>query len=200
MEQERRFFTNTFKVEKRANDDGTESTVIRGYASVFDSLSENLGGFRETIEKGAFSDVLDNDVRALFNHDANLILGRTTSGTLKIGEDDKGLNYEIDPPDTQVARDLLVSMERGDVTQSSFAFTVEDDDWNEDDEGRIIRTIRKVSRLFDVSPVTYPAYPDATVGLRGLDLFNQHKTDEQTESSVDLESKKRHLKLMNLER
>lgn len=199
MEIEKRVFTNTFKVEMREHEDGSETPVIRGYASVFDTLSENLGGFRETIEQGAFSEVLDNDVRALFNHDANLILGRTLAGTLSISEDEKGLRYEIDPPDTQVARDLLVSMKRGDVTQSSFAFTVDQDSWDEDDEGRVVRTIRKISRLFDVSPVTYPAYPDATVGLRGLDLFNQHKVDEQTSCSVDLELKKRRLELMNLE-
>jgi len=199
MEIETRVFTNTFKVEKRKHDDGSETPVIRGYASVFDTLSENLGGFRETIEKNAFSEVLNNDVRALFNHDANLILGRTTSGTLSISQDDTGLRYEIDPPDTQVARDLIVSMERGDVTQSSFAFTVDKDSWNEDDEGRVVRTIEKVSRLFDVSPVTYPAYPDASVGLRGLDLFNQHKLDEQTDEMESLDIKRRKLVLMNLE-
>src|SRR5690606_29136668 len=109
--------------------------VISGHAAVFDTLSEPMWGFREKIAPGAFDDVLEDDVRALFNHDPNFILGRTRSGTLKIAVDMRGLQYEIDPPDTQPARDLIVSMERGDVSQSSFAFIVAEDDWDEDESG-----------------------------------------------------------------
>jgi len=129
MDIERRFFTSP--VEVRAKDDGAKT--ILGHAAVFDKLSDNLGGFREKIAPGAFDGVMGDDVRALFNHDPNLILGRTASGTARISVDDEGLVYEIDPPDTQLGRDLLVSMERGDVTQSSFAFTIEDDSFDEDD-------------------------------------------------------------------
>lgn len=174
MDIERRYFTSP--VEVRAKDDGAK--MIRGHAAVFDSLSDNLGGFREKIAPGAFDGVLSDDVRALFNHDPNLILGRTPN-TVRISVDKDGLLYEIDPPDTQLGRDLVVSMERGDITQSSFAFTVERDDWAEDDDGRVIRTIHEVKRLYDVSPVTYPAYPDAKVGLRGFTEYMNKRAEQR---------------------
>ena len=149
---------------------------IRGYAAVFDSLSEDLGGFREQIAHGAFSDTLGADVRALWNHDANFVLGRTTSGTLTLREDSHGLAIEIDPPDTQQAKDLLISIRRGDVSQMSFGFYTQDDAWEQRD-GENIRTLRKVE-LFDVSPVTYPAYQDTSVAVRSLDGWTEaHKPD-----------------------
>ena len=134
---------------------------MEGHAAVYNQLSEDLGGFQERILPGAFDDVLGNDVRAFFNHDPNFILGRTSSGTLKLSTDKKGLNYSFDVPDTTAGRDLLVSMKRGDITQSSFAFQVEKDSWKDTSKGTEIRTIEKVSRLFDVSPVSIPAYPTA---------------------------------------
>ena len=173
MNIERRTFTlDGIEVERR--DDGSPSKIA-GHAAIFDVLSENLGGFREKIAPGAFDDVLDDDVRGLFNHDPNYPLGRTAAGTLKLAVDSKGLRYEIDPPDTQYARDLAVSMERGDISQSSFAFTVEKDDFDEDEDGRIIRTIIKVKRLYDVSPVTFPAYPDTTVAVRAFEEYQKSK-------------------------
>jgi HK97 family phage prohead protease len=179
---ERRFFDlDDLKIETRADSD---APVIRGHAAVFNKLSENLGGFREQIAPGAFDDVLNDDVRALFNHDPNHVLGRTKAGTLSISVDDNGLAYEVDPPDTQTARDLIVSMQRGDVSQSSFAFTVEQDDWSEDEDGRIVRTIQKVKRLYDVSPVTYPAYPDASVGLRSLEAWKEQTKPEPVDYSA----------------
>jgi HK97 family phage prohead protease len=161
---------DTLKVETREQD---RPPVIRGHAAVFDVLSENLGGFREKIAPGAFNGILKDDVRALFNHDPNLILGRTGAGTLRLSIDADGLVYELDPPDTTIGRDLVTSIQRGDINQSSFGFVVEDDDFSEDEEGRYIRTIRKIKRLFDVSPVTYPAYPDASVALRNLEHWKQ---------------------------
>lgn len=159
----------TANLELRDADGGARK--IHGYAAKFDVLSENLGGFRETIKAGAFTDVLGDDVRALLNHDPNLILGRTKANTLALGEDEVGLWYETTLPETQVARDLAESISRGDVSQSSFAFTVAPggEDWQEDEDGRVIRTITKIGRLYDVSPVTYPAYPDTTIGMRGFD-------------------------------
>jgi HK97 family phage prohead protease len=148
-------------------------------------LSENLGGFREQIKPGAFADVLGNDVRALVNHQDSMVLGRTASGTLEIGEDADGLWYEVTMPDTQYARDLMVSIKRGDITQSSFAFSVAvgGDAWDEDaTTGGAIRTVSKMGRLYDVSPVTYPAYPDATVGMRSLESFKK-KADEEKEAA-----------------
>ena len=153
------------------NDDGENR--ISGYAAVFNQLSENLGGFREQISRGAFDSVLDDDVRALFNHEPNLILGRTRANTLQLEIDATGLHYRIDPPDTQYARDLTESIKREDVTQSSFAFQVEDDHWEEDDDGRLIRTIKQFKRLYDISPVTYPAYPDTTVAARSMDIYKR---------------------------
>ena len=169
---ERRFLTQP--VELRAEEG--KPSVVRGYAAKFKTRSEDLGGFIETIEPGAFDGVLGDDVRALFNHDANLILARSRAGkgTLRLFVDETGLGYEFEAPDTQAGRDLLVSLRRGDVDQSSFAFTVakDGDRWVEEN-GVVTRTIKKVARLYDVSPVTYPAYTDTSVAARGLEEFRK---------------------------
>jgi len=179
MSTEKRAFGS--EIEVRAAEQG-EGTMVRGYASVFNSMSDNLGGFREIIAPGAFDSVLDNDVRALFNHDPNHLLARTASGTLKLSVDEQGLAYEFEMPNTTTGRDLLESMKRGDITQSSFAFTVDSDSW-EDRSGTVVRTINKVSQLFDVSPVTYPAYPDASVGLRSMQQWQeQREAEKETET------------------
>ena len=115
---------------------------------------------------GSFDGRLQDDVRVLFNHDNNLVLGRTISGTATLEVDEKGLRYTCQLPDTSYAKDLIELMERGDVTQSSFAFTIEDESWEERADGMLIRTVKKVGQLYDVSPVTYPAYTEATSGLR----------------------------------
>ena len=146
-----------------------EGNTIRGYAAVYNSDSEWMGGFYEQIEAGAFDSVLDNDVRAYFNHDENLLLGRVSSGTLRISTDKRGLFYEVDLPNTTYANDLVELMKRGDVNQSSFAFLIEKDRW-EQRGGTTYRIIEKVSRLLDVSPVAQPAYPDATSELKTRDL------------------------------
>lgn len=183
MDIESRACEQPVVVEERA-DGESKSRVIAGYAALFDSLSENLGGFREKIDKGAFDAVMNDDVRAVFNHDPSIILGRTRSGTLKISQDDVGLRYEVVPPDTQQARDLLVSIERGDINQSSFRFVVDKDDWQEDEDGRIIRTIRSFKSLMDVSPVTYPAYPEATAGVRSLELWKKDVSSTKISKKV----------------
>jgi len=141
-----------------------EGQTIRGYAAVYNSDSEWMGGFYEQIAKGAFDDVMDNDTRAYWNHDESLLLGRVSSGTLRMSTDDRGLYYEVDLPNTSYANDLVELMKRGDVNQSSFAFLIERDRWEERD-GKTYRIIEKVSRLLDVSPVSQPAYPDATSEL-----------------------------------
>jgi HK97 family phage prohead protease len=160
-ELERRSFTIR---EIRASE-GDEPTVITGYAAVFNELSENLGGFYERIEQGAFAGTLESaDVRALWNHDPNYPLGRTRAGTLELSEDETGLAFKIRPPDTSYAKDLLVSMRRGDVDQMSFGFRTIRDRW-EQIGGQVIRTLLEVE-LFDVSPVTFPAYPQTSAAVR----------------------------------
>lgn len=159
-------------VEQRAYDTeikaAVEGRTVEGYASVFNSMSEDLGGFREIILPGAFSEVLDNDVRALYNHDSNYLLARTTSGTLELKEDDKGLYYRFKMPNTSYGNDMLELFRRGDLSQSSFGFTVERDSWKLE-EGQHVRYIERVGSLFDVSPVVYPAYAAASSGLRSAE-------------------------------
>jgi uncharacterized protein len=171
---ERRILCKEVRVENGEGD----KPVIRGYAALFNQLSEDLGGFREQLATGAFGEAMANsDVRALINHDANLVLGRNRAGTLAMREDATGLYVEIAPPDTQAARDLVEVMRRGDVNQMSFAFTVakEDQTWTREGTGPWLRTIKRVARLFDVSVVTYPAYPQTNAAVRAL----QEQTDAE---------------------
>ena len=188
--REKRFYT----IETRIKKEGKKN-VIEGHAAVYDMLSEDLGGFREIIKKGAFDSVLTNDVRAYFNHDPNYILGRTGAGTLKLSTTEKGLKYILSVPDTSAGRDLVVSMKRGDITQSSFAFQVEKDSWRTDNSLGEIRTIESVKRLYDVSPVSLPAYPDAddiAVAQRG---YYVHKDKQKIEKENNYEIKRSLLKL-----
>ncbi|MFH1605380.1 MAG: HK97 family phage prohead protease [Pseudomonadota bacterium] len=145
---------------------------VRGYAAVFGRKSEPMWRFVEVIEAGAFDDVLGDDVRALFNHDG-LPLARTKSGTLQIGVDQTGLWYDFETPDSTGGNDLVVAIRRGDVDQSSFSFTVSKEQWDRRDENDAksvdVRHIMKVKRLYDVSPVTFPAYPDTSVAVRSLE-------------------------------
>ena len=138
---------------------------IVGHAAVFNQLSEEMWGFREKIAPGAFRGAINQnqDVRALINHDSNFVLGRTKNGTLSLSEDTKGLRVSIDPPTTTFAADLLVSIERKDINQMSFGFEVLKETW-ETDGDKNIRTIEDVN-LFDVSVVTFPAYPTTDVSV-----------------------------------
>lgn len=172
--ERRAFSLDEMRIETREEDG---SPVIRGHAAVFNQLSEPLGGFREQIASGAFAEALQtDDIRALWNHNPDHILGRNMAKTLTLSEDARGLAIEIIPPDTQIARDLMTSMKRGDVTQMSFGFSVRPngENWAKDDEGRYIRTLTRV-RLYDVSPVTYPAYPQTDVAVRSLDIWKQQQ-------------------------
>ena len=180
-----------------------EGSTVRGYAAVYNSDSEWMGGFYEQIAPGAFDSVLDNDVRAYFNHDENLLLGRVSSGTLRIGTDARGLFYEVDLPNTTYANDLVELMKRGDVNQSSFAFLIERDRWEERD-GKTYRIIEKVSRLLDVSPVAQPAYPDATSELKrnttpGLEGAEVEAEKAPAEEVSDIEIFEYKLKLLKLD-
>jgi len=156
--------------------------VLEGYAAVF-NVETDLGAFREVIRPGAFDDVMDDDVRALINHDPNLILGRTGNGTLELSTDERGLKYKVKLGDQQYARDFYESVKRGDITQSSFAFTIEEQSFNDD---RTLRSVDKVRQLLDVSPVTYPAYAAATVQARDQQLETEDATtDEVADTNTD---------------
>jgi HK97 family phage prohead protease len=155
----------SYQVEMRVEDG--DKPKIRGHAAVFDKLSVPLMGFREKVSPGAFSkSIKKSDIRALWNHNPDYVLGRNKSGTLTLEEDNKGLAIEISPPDTQWARDLMETIRRGDVDQMSFAFQVAKDSWDESGK-ESVRTLEEVD-LFDVSPVTYPAYPQTDVKVRSF--------------------------------
>lgn len=156
------------RCELRGVDDSAQGRVFTGHASVFNALSEELWGFYERVADTAFDDAIAgaNDVRFLFNHNPDLILGRSTSETLRLSKDAEGLLSEAEFPDTSYARDLATSMDRGDVDGMSFGFRVVEDSWTEEeltlaDGTTITVTVRTLLRveLFDVSVVVFPAYP-----------------------------------------
>ena len=158
--------TITTKFETRMSDDG-KTTVIEGYALKFGKLSEDLGGVDETLQRGCLDGADMSNVVALINHDPNYPLARNTiasgPGSLQLSVDDVGLKFRLTPTDTGYVRDLLSNMDAGVVNQCSFAFTLDPDgvDWSYDKEADMYhRTITKITRLWDVSVVTTPAYPD----------------------------------------
>lgn len=158
--------------ETRDND-GMRTIV--GYAALFGNETE-IAGFKERIERGAFKDALTrSDVHALFNHSyTTLPLGRMKSGTLRVKEDDKGLAVEIDLPDTQFARDLEVSMARGDIDQMSFQFAMRGGEEVWDDSGEMpVRTIKRVGEMFDVTVCPRGAYEDTSCALRSLQEYRK---------------------------
>ena len=173
-------------------DGSDQGTTIQGYAAVFNKLSEPMGfdGFREMVMPGAFTRTLkgDADVRALVDHDPARIIGRRKAGTLELRQDDVGLKVRIRPPDTSAGRDIVESIRRGDIDQMSFAFSVngrEGEGWDDDDKVRELRDLD----LFDVSPVTFAAYPDTTVAVRSLERFHSnakiHRWIEQQRQVMD---------------
>lgn len=181
-------------LETRAN--GTQ--VIAGYAAVYNRLSlplrEGSTQFREIILPGAFDKILNRqrgkqDTVALLNHNSDLILGRTSSGTLELSSDDKGLRMSIVPPDTQVGRDTLELVRRRDLRGASFAFTLDvrsDEQWTKDDDGPI-RQIREVRQLYDVSVVLTPAYPSSSVAvaMRSYEAWLASQTTEEPAAQAD---------------
>ena len=143
----------------------TGAATLAGYAAVFGEWSEDLGGFRERIAPGAFGAALTGDVRALWNHDPAFVLGRTTNGTLRLAEDERGLRVEIDPPEGPLYAGFLENVRRGDVSQMSFGFSVIEDEKSYGEKGERLRLLKEV-RLYEVSPVTFPAYPQTEVSVR----------------------------------
>lgn len=219
MEMERRTYEST---ELRVDSPGygKKTATIKGYAAKFNSFSESLpihdergyqiGTFREVLLPGCFTEAIKtSDVRALVNHDANQILGRTISGTLRLMEDGVGLRFENDPPDVSYARDIQVSMTRGDISQCSFGFRVAKggDTYLKDPDtpNGYIREIRCVDKLFDVSVVTYPAYldTDCTVAVRSIISNIKHDEEAAVKAVKEQEEAERrrvsHVKRKRLE-
>lgn len=197
-EIERRDFPiSEFRTQRKEG----EALKFEGIVARFDTLSADLGGFKEKIAPGAYANTIQkDDIRALFNHNSDYVLGRTKANTLQLEEDDKGLRMINTPPDTQWVKDLAVSIDRGDINQMSFGFRTIKDSWDEDKKIPI-RTLEEVE-LKDVSIVTFPAYKTTRVQTRdlmaqdGLDLDaisrvwvkSQHGLDISDEDCAEIDA------------
>lgn len=168
----------TNKIEIREDDDGNRT--LSGYAVKWEMKSSVLGmffKFREQVKKGAFLESLNNDdQRFLWSHDMSKVLGRTKNDTLKLNEDDTGLRFELELPNTTLGNDTYESIKRGDVDGVSFGFRVEDDVVEEPDDDIPLRTIKQ-AKLLEVSAVAFPAYPDSAVSARGFDRMKQYEDE-----------------------
>jgi HK97 family phage prohead protease len=185
MEKELRYVDNS---EIRASQDSRE---IDGYAIVFNTLSRNLGGFYERIEPTAVDGVIEqSDIMALLNHDNSrgiLARSRFGVGSLTLSADEKGLRYTFSAPKTALGDETLEYLRRGDITQSSFAFTVAEDSWAKQEDGSYIRTIKKFDRLYDVSPVFEPAYFGTDVKCRSFEDFKAEEERKEAEAKAEQE-------------
>lgn len=176
MQLEQRILTiQEMEIRKTEND----KNVIGGYAAKFEQLSEDLGGFREKIRKGAFSKSLgERGVLAFWNHNSDIVLGNTDNNTMKVWEDEVGLRFELEMPDTNSGDDAFKIIKRGDAKGVSFGFRTDVDEWDETNRNDIIRTLIDV-RLYEVSPTSMPAYPQTNVSVRSLE---EHRNEvEQKE-------------------
>lgn len=176
--------------EIRANSEG-EKCIIFGYAAVFESDSENLGGFIERIAPGAFDNANFEECRALFNHDNNFVMASVKADTLKLEVDERGLKYEFEVPGSGVFYDqVYMPIQRGDIDQSSFAFSL---DWSqkadhwENIDGTTVRTIIQIDQIYDISPVTYPAYQDTSVSARSKEAAKGFEPRKPWEIENELE-------------
>jgi HK97 family phage prohead protease len=189
-------FMGAVRLEKRDGD--VAKRTLAGHAALFDSpymIGPESWGFEEQIKRGAFAKSLSrgDDVRALWNHDANHVLGRSKSGTLTLEEDDEGLAFDLTPPDTQLGRDLVVLVERGDVSQMSFAFRAVKEEW--DFSGKVDRRTLLEVDLFDVSPVTYPANAATDIALRSAASILEGRRQERARAA----SRDLHLRLLEID-
>lgn len=184
---ERRFAES--RVDVRLRSEGETRQTIGGYAAVFNKRSDDLGGFYEVIAPTAFNQASGRGfpgLVALYNHDQNILLGTTSARTLRVGIDQIGLAYEVDLP--QARADLYELVQRGDVSKSSFAFSVvgkEGDNWEMDERGLVRRTLLN-AQLFDVSPVNTPAYQDSSVGVRAGEVALRSLADRMSADPADV--------------
>lgn len=187
MKKERR--NVTVGLEIRKSDEGKETRTVEGYALVFDTESVDLGGFRERIEPGSLEGVLErSDVLALLNHDITrgvLARSKNGQGTLTLTVDEKGLKYTFEAPLTALGDEVLEGVRRGDITASSFAFTVAEDAWEKKADGTYLRVIKRFLELYDVSAVYHPAYEETTVDTRGLDAFKRSEQQKEKEACAE---------------
>ena len=181
--------------------------VVEGYALRWNSLSQDLGGFVEEISPEALKDADLSDVRCLIDHNPSYVLGRTTSETLELTVDDEGLYFRCQLPDTTYGRDIFTSVRRGDISNCSFGFILDENDgdsFEKRDDGLFKRTIRKIKSLFDVSITTYPAYlnTDVAVAQRSLEAIKESEQEEvrkaQQEEQRKLDLAKAQLELLKL--
>ena len=192
MEKELRYIENS---EIRAAEDSRD---VEGYALLFNTTSRNLGGFVERIEPEAMDGVIEaSDVMAVLNHDNSrgiLARSRFGIGSLTLSVDDRGLKYTFSAPKTALGDECLEYLRRGDITQSSFAFTVSEDSWAKQEDGSYVRTIKKFDRLYDVSPVFEPAYFGTDVKCRSFEDFKAEEARIEEERKAEeerLEQEKR---------
>lgn len=188
---ERRFVTEPVTIQQRADEDTEAPAVIEGYAFKFNKVTTIGSWFKEEILPGAADGLLIDDIRCLFNHDPNLILARSENGkgTLTLEIDSIGLKYSYTTPDRTYAKDLEDAIKSGDVSQSSFSFKADEVIWKDGADGELdLRQIKKFKKLYDVSPVTYPAYVDTTVGKR---TFENHISDIEVKEAQIIEKNKR---------
>lgn len=180
---EHRYLKDKPLLKRNAQQQGNNSPgTLVGYASVFNVFSEDFGWFQERIMPGAFDkDIADRaDVRALVDHDTGKVIGRTTNDTLKLSTDEHGLKAEIILPDTTIARDLALSIERGDIDAMSFGFVVRKEQWTHSEEEDLdTRDILDVE-LWEVSAVAFPAYTDTTIAKRSWDIRQQQNRQSIT--------------------
>ena len=185
MEKELRYIENS---EIRAD---SESRNVDGYALLFNTTSRNLGGFVERIEPGAADGVIEaSDIMAVLNHDPSrgiLARSRFGVGSLTLSVDEKGLRYTFSAPHTALGDECLEYLRRGDITQSSFAFTVKEDSWEKQEDGTYIRTIKAFDRLYDVSPVFEPAYFGTEVKCRSFEDFKAEEERKEAEAKAEQE-------------
>lgn len=164
----------TNDIEIRELEDGTKT--VKGYAVKWEMKSVTMGWrrFREQFKRGAFTDSLTNDNQfALWSHDTSKVLGRTKNGTLRLFEDEIGLRFELDLPNTTLGNDAYETIKRGDIDGVSFGFQMLKQEWDEADPDNVVRTVTN-AKLLEISPVAFPAYPDSQVSARSHDPYDEH--------------------------
>ena len=188
MEKEKRSITSELTVQ-------TDSRLVEGYSLLFNTESRDLGGFKETISPEALDGVIEqSDIFCLLNHQNDrgiLARSKNGNGSLMLEIDERGLKYLFEAPKTALGDELLEYLKRGDITGSSFAFSVAEDEWNALDNGTYTRTIKKFNKVYDVSPVFNPAYTETTVAKRSLEGIKEAEELAKQKEAERLEEQRK---------